>query len=103
MKKPIYLFLVSCLLHLFPAPIYAQGIDKRINDFFAPLADAWETLVLTSIPITSSISVPIVLLLLIFGAVYFTIYFRFVNIRRFPLAIGVVQGKYDFTEKDTEE
>lgn len=103
MKKPIYLFLVSCLLHLFPAPIYAQGIDKRINDFFAPLADAWETLVLTSIPITSSISVPIVLLLLIFGAAYFTIYFRFVNIRRFPLAIGVVQGKYDFAEKDTEE
>lgn len=81
----------------------AQGLDSRINDLFAPIADAWEALVLTSVPITSDISVPIVLILLIGGATFFTFYFNFVNIRRFPLAIRVVQGKYDFVEEDAEE
>lgn len=103
MKKSISLLLVAGLFSLFPDILHAQGIDERINNYFAPLADAWETLVLTSLPITSDISVPIVLILLIFGAAYFTVYFRFVNIRRFPLAIRVVQGKYDFTEKNTDE
>ncbi|WP_236974957.1 alanine/glycine:cation symporter family protein [Membranihabitans maritimus] len=91
------------ILFLFPVLSFTQGLDDRINEIFSPVADAWETLVLTSIPITASIQVPIVLLLLIGGAVFFTLYFRFVNIRRFPLAIGVVQGKYDFVEKGAEE
>lgn len=103
MKKSISLLLVAGLFSLFPDILHAQGIDERINNYFAPLADAWETLVLTSLPITSGISVPIVLILLIFGAAYFTVYFRFVNIRRFPLAIRVVQGKYDFTEKNRDK
>src|SRR5690606_29621643 len=85
-----------------PGMAMAQGIDKRINDMFAPFADAWEALILTSIPITENIDVPIILILLIGGATFFTIYFNFVNIRRFPLAIRVVQGKYDFVEKGAQ-
>jgi AGCS family alanine or glycine:cation symporter len=42
--------------------------------------------------------VPFVLLLLIFGAAFFTVAFGFVNIRRFWLAINVVRGKYDDLE-----
>lgn len=94
--------LFFCAL-LSPLVTKAQGLDDRINDLFAPVADAWESLVLTSIPITSEINVPIVLILLIGGATFFTLYFNFVNIRRFPLAIRVVQGKYDFVEEDAEE
>ena len=44
-------------------------------------------------------SVPLVVILLIFGAVFFTIYFGFVNIVKFPMAINVVRGKYDEIEK----
>src|SRR5690606_6092932 len=91
------------LLFLTPFAASAQGLDERINDMFAPVADAWEALVLTSIPITETIQIPIILILLIGGATFFTFYFNFVNIRRFPLAIRVVQGKYDFVEKDAEE
>ena len=91
------------LLFLTPLAASAQGLDERINDMFAPVADAWEALVLTSIPITETIQIPIILILLIGGATFFTFYFNFVNIRRFPLAIRVVQGKYDFVEKDAEE
>ncbi|MDB4153442.1 alanine:cation symporter family protein, partial [Flavobacteriaceae bacterium] len=38
---------------------------------------------------------PFVLILLVGSALFFTIYFGFVNIRRFPTAINVVRGKYD--------
>lgn len=98
MKYVIYL-----LALLTPITATAQGIDERINELFAPIADAWEAFVLTSIPITSEISVPIILILLIGGATFFTIYFRFANIRRFPFAIQVVRGKYDFVEKGAED
>ena len=76
----------------------AEGIDEKINKGFAPIADAWETLVFTSIPLTDKLSIPIVLIILIGGALFFTFYFSFVNIRKFPMAVKVVQGKYDFVE-----
>jgi AGCS family alanine or glycine:cation symporter len=38
--------------------------------------------------------------LLVIGAVFFTVYFSFVNIRKFGLAIRVVRGKYDYLDKD---
>lgn len=98
MKYVIYLLAI-----LTPFSASAQGIDERINELFAPIADAWESLVLTSIPITSEISVPIILILLIGGATFFTIYFRFANIRRFPFAIQVVRGKYDFVEEGAQD
>ena len=52
-----------------------QGIDQQINDAFMPIAVAWENLVLTTIPI-GAYNVPIVLILLITGALFFTIYFK---------------------------
>src|SRR6476659_6501144 len=76
----------------------SEGIDEKINNGFALIADAWESLVFTVIPITDTLSVPIVLIVLIGGALFFTLYFSFVNIRKFPMAIKVVQGKYDFVE-----
>ncbi len=73
----------------------AKGLDERINDWFLPIADWWVGVVLYDIPISETASIPIVVLLLVGGALFFTIYFSFVNIRRFPMAIQVVRGKYD--------
>lgn len=39
--------------------------------------------------------VPIVLFVLVIGALYFTLYFGFVNVRKLGLSIGIVRGKYD--------
>ena len=72
----------------------AAGIDKQINDAFKPIADAWDALIFTPI-----FGVPFVLILLVFGATFFTLVFGFVNIRRFPLALQVVRGKYDDVEE----
>lgn len=71
-----------------------KGLDEKINDAFMPFAVWWEGFVLTSIPI-GSYNLPIVLILLIVGATFFTIYFKFPNISKFPLAINTVRGKYD--------
>ena len=78
----------------------AQGLDDQINDAFMPLAMAWENLIFTTIPLFG-LQVPIVLILLLGGALFFTFYFGFVNLRRFSTAIQVVRGKYDDIEKST--
>ncbi|MBT8307302.1 MAG: alanine:cation symporter family protein [Maribacter sp.] len=87
---------LSLLITLLPLFTSAQekGLDEKVNDAFMPFAVWWEGFVLTSIPI-AGYDLPIVLLLLIFGATFFTIYFKFPNIARFPLAINTVRGKYD--------
>ncbi|MCP4975037.1 MAG: alanine:cation symporter family protein [Maribacter sp.] len=84
------------LITLLPLITSAQekGLDEKVNDAFMPFAVWWEGFVLTSIPI-AGYNLPIVLILLIFGATFFTIYFKFPNIARFPLAINTVRGKYD--------
>lgn len=71
-----------------------KGLDEKVNDAFMPFAVWWEGFVLTAIPI-AGYNLPIVLILLIFGATFFTIYFKFPNITKFPLAINTVRGKYD--------
>lgn len=85
---------------LFPISLFAQssGLDDKINDAFMPIAVAWENLILTSLPI-GGLNVPIVLIILVGGALLFTVYFSFPNITKFPLAINVVRGKYDAIEK----
>ncbi len=83
---------------LIPIFAFCQGLDDRINAWFDPYATAWENFVFTSIPIGGEMSVPIVLIVLVFGATFFTIYFRFPNIRYFGLALRVVRGKYDELE-----
>ena len=77
------------------AAVDTSGLDYRINEAFTPFSDAWQNIVLYPIPLGGGKELPIVLLLLIGGALFFTIYFSFVNIRRFPLAIRVVRGQYD--------
>ncbi len=82
------------------AAIEPLGLDARIDNAFKPVADFWESLILYPFPIPGTeVKVPIVLALLVFGALYFTLYFVFVNIRRFPLALRVVSGKYDAIER----
>ena len=45
----------------------------------------------------------IIFLLLVGGALFFTIYFGFINIKRFPTAINTVRGKYDEIDDHADE
>jgi AGCS family alanine or glycine:cation symporter len=89
-------FKLLLLFTILPLLTSAQekGLDEKVNDAFMPIAVWWEGFVLTAIPI-AGYNLPIVLILLIFGATFFTIYFKFPNITKFPLAINTVRGKYD--------
>lgn len=89
---------------LLPLSIQAQekpskGIDEQINEAFQPVTDATNNIVFYSVKIGDS-SVPLIVVLLALGALFFTLIFRFANIRLFGLAIKVVRGKYDDLEKD---
>ena len=95
-------FVTVALSLLFPMITLAQeqvdkGLDERVNDAFMPIAIWWESFILTPIPI-AGYNIPIVLLLLVIGATFFTIYFKFPNILKFPLAINTVRGIYDELE-----
>lgn len=74
-----------------------KGLDEKVNDAFMPIAVWWEGFILTPVHI-AGYNLPFVLLLLIFGATFFTIYFKFPNIAKFGLAINTVRGKYDDLE-----
>ena len=93
-----------CLFLLSGIGVFAQesaeaakemGLDERINKWFEPIADTWESIVLYPITFTEDYQIPIVVILLVVGALFFTLRFSFINIRRFPLAINTVRGKYD--------
>ncbi len=75
----------------------SKGIDEYFNDAFMPIAVWWENLVFTEIPIFGG--VPIVLIMLVLGALFFTLFFGFINLRKFPLSIQIVFGKHDDLEK----
>jgi len=94
MKKRITFLLLSIL---FPLLSFAQdaemGIDERIDAAFKPISDFFSNIIFFTIG-----DVPFVLMLLVFSALFFTIYFGFVNIRQFGTAINVVRGKYDDIE-----
>ncbi len=73
-------------------------LDERINTSFDNATRWFVDGVMWQIPITESVGIPWVLIVLIFGASYFTIYFKGINITRFWTAIQVVRGKYDALE-----
>lgn len=80
--------------HLFGQTI---GLDEKINELFMPIAIAWEDFILTPISF-GQFEMPIVLILLLGGALFFTLYFKFINIRKVGLSIKIVRGIYDDLE-----
>lgn len=96
MKK--YLLLITSII--FPFLTFAQEttsekIDKVFKDYTGWFVDA----IFYEIPFSETYKIPWVLIVLIGGALFFTIYFRFINVTGFRTAIRVVQGKYEDIEK----
>ncbi len=105
MKNLTKILSVIGLILITPLTFFAQqedtrGIDQRINDWFQPISDAWLGIVLHNFP---GLEIPTIIILLVAGASFFTLYFGFINIRRFPLSINVVRGKYDDIDDHSAE
>ncbi len=71
-----------------------QTIDEKIEAGFKPFADAVSFIVFYPISIVG-IEVPIVIIVLLLGALFFTLYFKFANITLLGVAIRATKGKYD--------
>ncbi|HPE83598.1 MAG: alanine:cation symporter family protein [Aequorivita sp.] len=90
---------LSLLVFLTPFLNFAQetqqeiGIDEQINQAFLPVSNFFSNVIFFQIA-----GVPFVLILLVFSAAFFTIYFGFPNIRYFWRAIQTVRGKYEDIE-----
>ena len=93
MKKII--FSTILIFSSFITQAQEKGLDKRIDEAFAPISDFFSKTVFFEIA-----GYPFVILLLIVSAAFFTLYFGFPNFRYFKTAINVVRGKYDDIEKD---
>lgn len=94
MKRRLTLFFIFLTNN---TVIFAQkkGLDEQINDLFKPIADAWGGFVFYSVKLSDTVSMPLVIILLLLAGLIFTIVFRFVNIRRIPVSMDIVKGKYD--------
>ena len=95
------LFLVSMVAPLLTfAQAPPKGIDQRIDEAFKPISDAITETVFYAIKVYG-IDIPIVLIVLIVGATYFTLYFMFPNIRYLGLSIRTVRGDYEASSDDS--
>ena len=82
------------LPQLFPAATdNLSGIDSFINNAVQPLTAAVSNIIFFTVPVFGA-DLPLVVLWLIGGAVFFTVYFGFLNFRGLKHAIQLVRGDF---------
>lgn len=93
--------LLTFLSLMLPALSFAQeeSTSEKIDAVFSKYTSWFVDAVFYEIPFSEKFQIPWVLIVLIGGALYFTIYFKLINITGFWTAIKVVQGKYEDIEK----
>ena len=69
------------------------GFDGWVNKYTAPFAAAFSAVVFYKITVFGA-NLPVVVLWLVIGGVFFTIYTRFIGLRAFRHAIQLVRGDY---------
>lgn len=94
MKKTHVLqtILMLCLPSITPASY--GSFDETINEAFSPVASAISSFVFYSVTVGET-QFPLIVMWLIAGALFFTVYLRLINIRGFVHAIRIVSGKLD--------
>ena len=70
-----------------------RTLDQLIDQLMRPAADAVSGFIFFAIDVAGA-EVPLIVLWLIGGGLFFTLYLGFVNVRGFGHAIAVVRGKY---------
>ena len=68
-------------------------VDQRIDSIMRPVADAVSGFIFFTVPLFGA-EMPLIVLWLVVGGLFFTIYLRFINVRGFIEAIRTVSGKY---------
>ena len=83
-----------------------MSLSDKINGFFEPIVEVlamiifWDPFAALGLDLGSRI--PIVVIWLVFGALFFTFKMKFINIRGFKHAIDLVKGTYDDPKDEGE-
>lgn len=75
------------------APSFWSSLDETIDAKLGPAADLLESIVFFSVPVAGQ-NLPIVLFILGGTAIFLTLYFGFINLRAFGVALRTAKGKY---------
>jgi AGCS family alanine or glycine:cation symporter len=99
MKK----YLLSIFTLLLPVLTFAQekSLSESINDAFARYTKPIVDLIFYPIEVAGK-NLPIVLILLLLGAFFFTVYFKGINFRYIKISIKTALGKYDHLDHHVE-
>ena len=101
MIKKTVKYLIPVLLVIGLAIVAAMSDPQDINDSFSGVVGAMAAVVFSSLPGALDAAweflkaMPLVILVLVGGAIFFTLRFNFINLLGFWHAIEVVRGKYD--------
>ena len=103
MTKPFFafinaLFVITTLLCSFS--VAAGEIDAAIDAAISPIAKVVSSVIFFAVNIGGT-DVPLIVIWLIFAALFFTFYFRFISIRGFSHALKLVRG--DFSDPNSKE
>ena len=80
-----------------------NSIQGSLNKTLGSVVSAMESVLFYKVPLfIGDQRAALVLLVLIFGGIFFTIRFGFINIRLFTHSINVIRGKYDKPEDEGE-
>lgn len=89
--KRLFFSLVAVLAASTPAR--AGSFDDNVDAMFTPLADILQSFIFYKISIAGA-ELPLVVVWLVAGAVFFSAYLGFINIRGFKTAIKITRGDY---------
>jgi AGCS family alanine or glycine:cation symporter len=89
--------ILSLLTVLLPFVTFAQepSTSEKIDTTFRAYTEWFVNGIFYAIPFTDTVRIPWVLFVLVGGAIYFTLTFRFAQIRLLKTSIKVVKGDYD--------
>jgi AGCS family alanine or glycine:cation symporter len=71
------------------------SIDEKINSFIKPAVDALGEVIFYKPFASAGFDMPLVVMWLILGALFFTFYMGFINLRGIKHAVDLIKGKYD--------
>ncbi len=98
--KPFMSKRILLAITLLVLPFFSQAtVDETIDNAVAPISAFLFKYIFYQLPIPfTNGHIPFILAWLIVAATFFTIYFKFVNLRSFKVGYDLIKGRYD--EKD---
>ena len=90
-RLPLLALLFSLLSALVASATEEQTVGQKIDKGMEPISKVVSDVIFFKVPFTE---VPAVLVMLAVTALFLSIYFRFINLRAFGLALRTVRGRY---------